>query len=227
MQIFVKRWSGKTITLEVEEYFETIDNVKAKILAQEGIPLDEQRLIWLGVKLEGGRMLAEYNIKDQSTLHLALRSRRWSRNKRPRLQARDEVYIEDIDSGGEVHLASHKEDGEDEPIQEPQHRIEPRHSRRWSRNRSQLPCSHCGDVVLRPLVVNRCPMCNVCLHTDCLDSHSLLHHPLDGWWHLPLGEWGSREQAKWNQRVRGIDMYMESYGEHDGPDSDLLAERGI
>ena len=85
MQIFVKRWSGKTITLEVEEYFETIDNVKAKILAQEGTPLDEQRLFWFGEKLEGGRMLAEYNIKDQSTLHLALRSRRWSRKMRPRL----------------------------------------------------------------------------------------------------------------------------------------------
>ena len=44
---------------------------------------------------------------------------------------------------------------------------------------------------------------------------------------VPLGEWGSREQAEWNQRVSGIDMYMESYGEHDGPDSDPLAERAI
>ena len=79
MQIFVEIWSGKTIKLEVAACY-TIDAVKAKILAQEGTPLDEQRLIWLGEKLEGGRMLAECNIKDQSTLHLALRSRRWSRN---------------------------------------------------------------------------------------------------------------------------------------------------
>ena len=146
MQIFVERWSGKTITLEVEACY-TIDNVEAKILAQEGTPLDEQRLIWFGEQLEGGRMLAEYNIKDQSTLHLALRLRRWSRNMRPRL---------DGNAGNQ----------------------QPR-------------------------------------------------HPPAGFPHVPLGEWGSREQAEWNQRVSGIDMYMESYGEHDGPDSDLLAEMGI
>ena len=75
MQIFVEFWSGKTIKLEVAACY-TIDTVKAKILAQEGTPLAEQRLIWFGQTLEGGRTLAEHNIKDQSTLHLALRSRR-------------------------------------------------------------------------------------------------------------------------------------------------------
>ena len=147
-------------------------------------------------------MLAKYNIKDQSTLHMAEDTSR-SRNKRPR--------------------------------------IEPRHSNRWSR-RCNPPCSFCEELVLRPMVVNRCPICNVWLHTDCLREHCLLHHPgvhVKGceWGprehhpgqaagDAPLGEWGPREQAEWNQRVRGIDMYMESYGEHDGPDSDLLAERG-
>jgi ubiquitin len=53
MQIFVEWWSGKTIKLEVAACY-TIDTVKAKILAQEGTPLDEQRLIWFGEKLERG-----------------------------------------------------------------------------------------------------------------------------------------------------------------------------
>ena len=56
MQIFVKRWSGKTITLEVEACY-TIDNVEAKILAQEGTPLDEKRLIWLGPTPPGRQSL--------------------------------------------------------------------------------------------------------------------------------------------------------------------------
>ena len=64
--------SVKTITLEVEAC-STINNVKAKIQAEEGIPLHEQRLISFGQQLEGGHMLAEYNIKDQSTLFLARR----------------------------------------------------------------------------------------------------------------------------------------------------------
>ena len=55
MQIFVEWWSGKTITLEVEACY-TIDTVEAKTLAQEGTPLDEQRLIWFGETLEGGAL---------------------------------------------------------------------------------------------------------------------------------------------------------------------------
>ena len=86
MQIFVEWWSGKTIKLEVAACY-TIDTVKAKILAQEGTPLDEQRLIWFGETLEGGCTLAEHNIKDQSTLHMAEKTSR-SRNKRPRRSSR-------------------------------------------------------------------------------------------------------------------------------------------
>ncbi len=73
-QISIKTLTGKTVYLNVKSC-DQIDVIRIKLQDKEGIPPDDQRLIYCGKQLEDGRTLADYNIQTNSTIHMILKLR--------------------------------------------------------------------------------------------------------------------------------------------------------
>eukprot|EP00117_Sycon_ciliatum_P003333 scpid94478/ scgid8171/ Polyubiquitin-C; Ubiquitin-related; Ubiquitin len=71
MQVFIIQVTGKSWTFEVE-LNDRVSSLKARINAREGLPVEQQHLIYGAKPLLDDRTLAEYGIVDNSNIHMVL-----------------------------------------------------------------------------------------------------------------------------------------------------------
>jgi len=72
MEIVVKMMTGRIFPLVVD-HSDTTEKVMNKIQDLEGIPSNQQRLIYAGKQLEGGHKMSDYHVQNKSTFHLVSR----------------------------------------------------------------------------------------------------------------------------------------------------------
>ncbi|KAK2941892.1 putative Ubiquitin-60S ribosomal protein L40 [Blattamonas nauphoetae] len=74
-EVFVKTLTGKTVSFDVDLQTDTVEDLKRQIYGKEGIPPDQQRIIFAGRQLADHEVLSSAGIESESTVHLVLKLR--------------------------------------------------------------------------------------------------------------------------------------------------------